>query len=221
MLELKHPYISVDYGGTRSYGGRQQSDGSRSMQKCGCGIVAAADVLLYLSRSSVENGKDSPALSPIRQADYEAFCRRLRTAYMPIIPHAGINGLGLMAGMELFFRRNALPYSAQWRFYNGDMWKKMSEMLEADMPVIMSVGPNFPCFWKNSRATLYEQAADGSFRSAALTKAHYVTATGMNDDWVRISSWGRMLYINRAEFERYTHEHSAGFLCSILYISHK
>ena len=72
MLELKHPYISVDYGGARSYGGRQQSDGSRSMQKCGCGIVAAADVLLYLSRSSVENGKDSPALSPIRQADYES-----------------------------------------------------------------------------------------------------------------------------------------------------
>ena len=48
-----------------------------------------------------------------------------------------------------------------------------------------------------------------------------MTVTGLDESWAQISSWGRLLYINRTEFDEYTKKHSAGFLCSILYIKHK
>ena len=50
MLTLKYPYISVSDGGLKSYGGDQGKSENATMRRCGCGVIAAADVLLYLSR---------------------------------------------------------------------------------------------------------------------------------------------------------------------------
>ena len=50
MLTLKYPYISVTDGSRRSYGGDQGKSENATMRSCGCGVIAAADVLLYLSR---------------------------------------------------------------------------------------------------------------------------------------------------------------------------
>ena len=43
--------------------------------------------------------------------------------------------------------------------------------------------------------------------------------TGMDENWLQISSWGRRYYINRAEFTDYVHRFSMNYLSSILYIS--
>ena len=94
-------------------------------------------------------------------------------------------------------------------------------MLTEDIPVIMAVGPNFPFFWQNNRTVLYTKDRDGNYHPSSSTKAHYVIVTGLDEGWAQISSWGKLLYINRAEFDEYTKKHSAGFLCSILYIKHK
>ena len=94
-------------------------------------------------------------------------------------------------------------------------------MLAEDIPVIMAVGPNFPFFWQNNRTVLYTKDDAGNYHPSSSTTAHYVTVTGLDEGWAQISSWGRLLYINRAEFDEYTKKHSACFLCSILYIKHK
>ena len=45
--KLKNNYISVDTGSVCSFGGSQLWF-DKMIQKCGCSLIAAADVLLYL-----------------------------------------------------------------------------------------------------------------------------------------------------------------------------
>ena len=91
-------------------------------------------------------------------------------------------------------------------------------MLSRDIPVILSVGPNFPVFWRKNRLPFYIRSADGSYRKAAATKGHFVTATGIDAAWVRISSWGREYYINRSEYEKYTKENSLYAFSNLLFL---
>ncbi len=225
MLRLRHPYISIISDGLLSYGGNQQSSENAMIGKCGCGIIAATDTLLYLCRYHLR--EPVPALRgladsfPMPARQYYDCISAMRRKYFPLIPHAGINGLMLMTGMEKFFRENEMPYRARWSMRRSDMWKKMESMLREDIPVIMSVGPNFPLFWGNHRAFFYQRGPDGELRPAARVKAHYFTVTGMDENWLKISSWGKRYYLNRREFERYVKEHSAGFVSNILYITKK
>ena len=222
MLALKHSYICVTDGSRISYGGDQGKSENATMRRCGCGVIAAADVLLYLSRRyDCFNNLSLDPTGAISSWEYEKLTSILRCRYFPLIPYAGMNGVALMAGMNLYFMRNRLPLSAEWRFFNHDIWERIAKMLADDIPVIMAVGPNFPFFWQNNRTVLYTKDGNGSYRPSSSAKAHYVTVTGLDESWVQISSWGRLLYINRAEFDEYTKKHSAGFLCSILYIKHK
>ena len=40
----------------------------------------------------------------------------------------------------------------------------------------------------------------------------------MDDEWLRISSWGRLYYLKRSEFEEYVHKYSLGFTSNILLV---
>lgn len=95
-----------------------------------------------------------------------------------------------MTGMNLYFMRNRLPLSAEWRFFNRDIWERIAKMLVEDIPVIMAVGPNFPFFWHNNRTVLYTKDSAGNYHQSSSTKAHYVTVTGLDESWAQISSWG-------------------------------
>ena len=46
MLSLQHPYISIALPHGKSYGGGQQLSRDAMLRRCGCGVVAAADLLL-------------------------------------------------------------------------------------------------------------------------------------------------------------------------------
>ena len=225
MLLLKHPYISVDTDNEPSYGGSQMRSASTTVQKCGCGIIAAFDTILYLSRwhpeCFISEFSDMLSLSSLPIEKYNEYISKLKKTYFPIIPHAGMNGLTLMVGMNLFFKRHRLPCSAVWCVSDRKIWGRVEEMLKNDIPVIMSVGPNFPLVWQNHKASFYVKSKDGYFVRAASVKAHYITVTGMDDEWLRISSWGRRYYLNRTEFEDYVSAFSAGFVSNILYIKIK
>lgn len=224
MLSLRHPYISVHVGALDSYGGGQQHSSSGMVNRCGCGIIAATDTLLYLCRyhmgvmpppfRSLENEKVLP--SPL----YDACILDMNHRFFPMIPYAGINGLMLMRGMERFFRKYHMPFSARWCFTRSGMWEKIERMLKNDIPVIMSVGPNFPVLWGKKRTSFYVPTPNG-LRAVTGARAHYFTVTGMDENWLRISSWGRLYYLNRSEFEAYVNQHSAGFISNILYIEKK
>ena len=91
-------------------------------------------------------------------------------------------------------------------------------MLRQDIPVIMSVGPNFPQIWGKRRVRFYVQSGPDGFTPAAGARQHYFTVTGMDENWLRISSWGRLYYLNRREFEEYVHQYSTGFASNILLV---
>lgn len=224
MLELQHPYISVDVHGKLSYGGGQQFSPDPMVRRCGCGIIAATDLLLYLSKWRARGAVDffdGLLDGPIPFPAYTACISRMNRRYFPMIPYSGINGLMLMAGMQRFFREQQMPYSARWCFSPGKLWTRTEDMLRRDIPVIMSVGPNFPKIWGNRRVRFYVRSVEGGFIPAAAARQHYFTVTGMDADWLQISSWGRLYYLNRREFADYIRHDSLDFVSNVLLVKQR
>ena len=225
MIGLQNPYISVEYAGRLSFGGDQMRCGDKVLRSCGCGVVAALDMLLYLNRwhsdVHIPEFANLCASSPLPQPAYEQVLERLRRAYFPLFYPFGMNGLALSLGMNLFFNRHALPYKARWSVPRAELWQRIGAMLERDLPVIMAVGPNFPRFWQKKGTNFFRLSPEGRYVPSVSVRAHFVTATRLDDEWVELSSWGSKYYMGREEFARYTKECSNSLLCSILYIEHK
>ena len=212
MLTLKKTYLQVENGGHLSYGGCQMRSDQAAIRKCGCGPVAALDLLHYLT--------DAEGCAPLPSAQYNEELRFLCRRYFPLIPNSGINGLMLCIGVNRLFRDRGLPYRTVWAASGEKLWERIREMLEHDLPVILSVGPNFPAVWEKEKLRFYIRHPNGCFRPAVSTRSHYISVTGMDDDWLRISSWGREYYISRREYEEYVRRHSAYLFSNILYIQH-
>ena len=225
MIGLQNPFISVDYYGRPSFGGDQRCCSGKVLQLCGCGVVAALDMLLYLNRwhsdVHIPEFANLCASSPLPQPAYEQALEKLRQAYFPLFYPFGMNGLALSLGMNLFFKRHTLPYKARWSVPRAELWLRMGVMLERDLPVIMAVGPNFPRFWQKRGTNFCRLLPEGRYVPSVSVRAHFITATGLDAEWVELSSWGSKYYMSRAEFVRYTRECSNSLLCSILYIEHK
>ena len=225
MIGLQHPYISLELQRNMSYGGGQQFSKSAMIRRCGCGVIAAADALIYLSRWHTNGAVDYFAGlledRPIPLSTYDRCIQNLSREYFPMIPYAGINGVMLMAGMEFFFRRHGMPYTARWCILHEKLWDRVKDMLCADIPVIMSAGPNFPMIWGERRVRFFVRNPAGHYIPASATKAHYFTITGLENDWLRISSWGRLYYLSREEFEEYVRRYSTSIASNILLIQRK
>ena len=210
MLGLKYPYLHVSDGVRLSYGGSQMRSGRAVIRKCGCGPVAAVDTIWYLEHRGQTEA--------VNLSDYNAVLSAYCSRYFPLIPPFGINGFVFAVGLNRLLFEHRLPYRAYWMLSGARLWARVEDMLSRDLPVILSVGPNFPAFWQNNRLHFYIKAPDGSYRKAAATKGHFVTATGIDSDWVRISSWGREYYINRCEYDRYTKDNSHYAFSNLLYL---
>ena len=126
--------------------------------------------------------------------------------------------LAFSVGMNRLLRAHGLPYRAVWMLSGARLWQRIEDMLGRDLPVILSVGPNFPAFWQNNRLPFYIRTQDGTYRRAAATKGHFVVATGIDDEWVQISSWGRAYYIKRSEYDDYTKENSLYAFSNLVYL---
>lgn len=207
VLGLQKNYVQVNCSGRLSYGGSQMWSPSETIRVCGCGPVAVLDTLLYLRQ---QQG------SPISQEEYNKKLERLSRRYMPLIPPFGANGLLVAAGMNMLLREYHLPYRAFWAVSRRKFWTRMEDLLRQDLPVIFSIGPNFPAVWSKHRLTFYGKKPDGTFVPVSSAKAHYITATGMDEEWLRISSWGRQYYIKRSEYDEYVRKYSASLVSNIL-----
>lgn len=225
-VQLKNPYISVSSGSYVSYGGNQMCSGNKTERTVGCGVVAALDLFLYLSRYHRGPEQTGRALSlpdawPMDQQQYLALLRFFRKRYFPLIPGHGINGLSLAIGVNAYFIKNRIPFLALWGVPYGKLWTTIRAMLEQDIPVIFSVGPNFPVFWHHHKLRFYIRRVDGAYIPGPQTHAHYVTITGMDEQWLQIASWGRRYYIRREEYMDYVKNHSARLVSNILHIRKK
>lgn len=196
--ELTRPYPGVQTGAALSCGGDQNWFPDQNFRDCGCGIVACADTLLYLRG---ETG--------LAQEKYIRYVNSLRH-FFPLIPHHGIDGLRLALGLNACLRRDGLRLRAHWCASGARFWDRLARQLADDLPAIIAIGPNFPRFWGTERLPLYQKTEEGYVESNR-TSAHFLTVTGLDDEWMRVSSWGRELYIERAAYERYMRRQGALF----------
>lgn len=225
IIQLKNIYPGIGQRGHISYGGNQRWLESPVLQRCGCGVVAALDLVRYLhlyhpgcAASFFTGVENTPSLP--RQV-YDLCAVRMHKGYVPVLWPLGTNGLSLAAGMNRYFRRYNLPLRARWGLTHQQIWPHIEEMLRQDIPVILSIGNNFPRMWRREKAVLYQKTADESLRESCRVRAHFVTVTGIDAKWMQISSWGRLYWISRQEYEYFCRRQSNSMLCNILYITHK
>lgn len=219
-FELRHPYIQVEDRGLPSYGGSQRKGRYTHMRRWGCGVIAGADLLFYLSRhhAGCKAGifADAPSSGPVSIDWYNDHIDELRRRFLPVIPYHGINGLALAFGLNCYFRKYDIPLRARWGIRAGKLWNRIDQLLADDIPVIFSIGQSFPRFWSKDKLGFYPAPDREHNQPAARTRAHYVTVTGADEQWLRISSWGKEYYINKTEFCDYVSQHSSTILSSIL-----
>lgn len=206
-MKLERPYVRISSEEGQSYGGSQNWFPGASFRACGCGVIACADTLLYLT-----------GRTELTRGEYMDYVNQLRR-YFPLIPYRGIDGLRLAVGMNLCLSREGLPYRARWSASAGLFWERLSSQLMCGLPVIIAIGPNFPIFWGKDTLPLYRRSGDGYVLSTR-TKGHFLTVTGLDDGWMRVSSWGRELYISRGDYENYRKKQGS-LLTSLLYMTHK
>ena len=213
---LRHPYVSVE----SSYGGSQSWLANRVMSQSGCGVVAAGDVLLYLGmhrRGCRTEGIHGLFYSDgrISRARYEQYLKELGRRYFPVLPYLGMPFWVLTMGLNRYFRRNGIRLGARWGVLPWNLEKRMEEMFRQDLPVILSIGPNFPPFFRKQKLRLYEKEENGSYRHVTQTRAHYVVATGFEKGKLRISSWGKCYYIDWEEYKEYLWKKSNPWMTNI------
>lgn len=207
MLSLTKDYIRIECNGKLSYGGSQMWSPDPKVRICGCGPVAVLDTILYLTGRQQQ---------PLSLEEYNRELAILSCKYFPLIRPFGTNGILLAAGMNRLLRKYALPYRAFWAISGIKFWSRVEELLKQDLPVIFSVGPNFPAIWRKERLTFYVKWKDGNYYPASSAKSHYITATGIDDTWLRISSWGKEYYINRQEYNDYIRKYSTSIVSNVL-----
>ncbi|MBQ7707498.1 MAG: hypothetical protein IJT72_06950 [Lachnospiraceae bacterium] len=184
---LKSEYISVD----GSFGGNQRwlrvdEKKANTLSDYGCGLISANDVLLYISDLPVAPSKDK----------YIAAIRDMNRRYFRVLPFLGLSGILMSFYMKLYLflhkKHFKSRYKVRWRVSSRKILTKISEMLENDIPVVLSVGP---CFIRGRKKELplysLKQQISGntvdavnhenhvSFEQINSVKDHYVNVTGI------------------------------------------
>ena len=220
-MELMHSYPAVEAAGGTSFGGDQRASSDPAMRRCGCGVVAAADLLLYLHRwhddCYLPPLRSVPKEAALKQEQYEKILFRLRQKYIPILYPFGTNGFALAAGLNRFFKHCHVSIRTHWGVPSALFWETMEQMLDEDLPVILSVGMNFPRVWEEKRLNFYR----GNGENPTIThrvRAHFVVVTGLDGEWMQIATWGQMRYIRRAEYDEFRKQHSGTLLSNLMYL---
>lgn len=199
------------------FGGNQAWCDKEYMRKSGCGVVACANIILYRKMNTNDFDCDIEEYS-IQKDNYMQFVEYLRKYYLPVIPGIGMNGIHMSIGMNLYFIKNHMKMIATWGCFHWTIWDKIQKMLDEDLPVVMSIGPNFPNLWGKHKLQLYVKKGS-EYEAKESVKAHFVTVTAINSEWVEISSWGRKFYINKKQYEEYVKKHSNWLFSNILIIN--
>lgn len=218
--KLKNPYIAVMADERLSYGGNQGWGKQKSLSKYGCGVIAGTDLLLYLGlhKNYCQRKEFKTEENGIWEMEiYMEIVKAMKRKYLPVIPGLGMPGWVLSGGINRYFRINRIPLKISFGVFRRNLRNRISAMLAHDIPVILAVGPNFPIPVKKYKLPYYEKTGE-TYRRAGQMAAHFVTITGMEGQWVRISSWGKKYYINLGEYEEYVRKHSCFFTSNIFYV---
>lgn len=206
---LSHPFWPVRISSGEAYGISQQWSSMPVLRGWGCGTAAALMLLGYLHRYHAD-GQSAPwELFPEvpEKEDCRVLLDTVGKRYFPVLPRYGMNGFSLAFCLNRYFRRFRMPYTAWWRSVR--VIPVLRRMLAADIPVIFSVGPDFPLLWQKHPLELYAHIGDKT--PVQKVRAHYMVATGLENGWLRLSSWGREYYLPIAAWEEH-HKYHSGYL---------
>ncbi|MBR5490588.1 MAG: hypothetical protein IKV79_04885 [Oscillospiraceae bacterium] len=220
-IRLSSPIISLVGKGDDTFGGNQRLFDNPTMRGYGCGVIAAADLLYYLALTRPDYATPYTGVARSNYLSFEQYsrmCARLRASFMPIIPRFGKTGPALAAGLNMYFSRYSIPYRARWCIGHDKLFDRIEDMLSRDIPVIFSVGANFPIFWGKKKVNLYTRSPEGEMRPTAGTKAHFMTVVGLSEDYFHVSSWGKEYFISRKEYADYVKAHGSTVTSNIMYI---
>lgn len=170
-------------------------------------MISTVDVLLHIEETE-----------QLTEKKYIEFAKKIWLHYLPVIPGFGTNGLTLMSGINRYFRKQRLPYKAFWSISGRKMLSRIDRMLSENIPVILSVGPNFPNIFGKRKLNFYTKTNDQKYIPAAKTKAHFVTVTGRDGIYLQISSWGKEYYIDIREYREYVKHYSSPLVSNIICI---
>lgn len=190
-MEHKKDFVRIiDEDGQTYYGGNQSWLKSNQMRRVGCGIVAAANVVLYLQGSY-----------EVTKAEFTQMAEKL-SKRMPVIPFLGMNGVMVGILLTHYFRKIIPNLRARCRFIPINFYKRIKKQLESGHPVILAIGRNFPILGGKRKLNLYIRNS-GKYEKSQEVSAHFVTITDLDDKWVTVSSWGKKYYINRKELTQF------------------
>lgn len=204
MEKLDNNFIKVyDTDGQVYYGGAQRWFKKKYVRSSGCGVIAVANLLLYLQ------GKRE-----ITVQDYMKFADDLKKR-MPIIPGFGMNALMLSICLNRCLRKSGIKKKSIPKLTPIRFFGKIEKMLAEGTPVILALGRDFPLIWRRSKVDLWADR-DGAKKHVKDVSAHFVTVTGIDEDWLTISSWGQKLYISRKELSEFAWKKSTWILTNII-----
>lgn len=230
MIHLRNPYICINDNGKISFGGNQGWFSDKKLSRFGCGLVGIGDVILYLARTGRMNRMAANlSLSSQKICNKEEYLRYLEEIqkkyfYVSYLIR-GKTGFGLAIGFNLLSIRHKSPYRAVWGVPSGKIHAAVLKSLERDIPVLFSVGANFPLIFGKRGINLYVKQ-DGNYLKSTVTHKHYMTITGIVwedelGEMLQISSWGREYYVSWKEYEEYIRQYSLSLLTNILFITEK
>ncbi|MEG2083800.1 MAG: hypothetical protein RRY38_04280, partial [Oscillospiraceae bacterium] len=203
---------SLSFGGDQSWFSNNAAGRDGTIAKYGCGVIAAADLLLYIARSR-ENcatallAGEIPRREDIERAQYEHFLRNLSRHALRPLPPFGLMGSAVAACVNRRFCECRVRLRSEWRFFAlmSKPLEAIREQLSRDIPVIMTIPP-FPL--KINSLLLARELPCGDAPSAAVRynarSGHFVTAVALHEQkgaiTLEISSWGRRYYIDWCEY---------------------
>lgn len=212
----------------------------------GCGTIAIADTFLYWALQDGNKNTDKTKMcldeSPKTKDTYLDYVRIINSKYTNTPRWLGVIGPDMAAALQMYSFKSKFDYRASWKFNlsDQDMEQLIVKMLNNDMPVIFSVGPNTQNLSGDKEVSLNKQIKRGDagydsainalyqYKPARSTKGHYMTITGIIYDentenkneaiMLHISSWGEEYYISYKEYREYVHDIGDKFTSSLLYV---
>lgn len=226
----KRDYVKVKNMNLVSCGGNQSWCKSKKLQKVGCGVIALADVSIYLAEQNPNMMTD--AIRRINKPnglynknDYLDYVKFFYTHFVVLLLGRGMPGIAMQHAMNRYFLLNDIGLKANWKYFLSDdkMMKDIRHLIRKNKPVILSIGSNSPKFWGKAGIPFYVYK-DGELKESIkkAVNSHYVVVIGVTEikgkEYLVVSSWGKEYYINYQEYREYIRQHGNRITSSILYI---
>ena len=248
-------FFSVDYAGkegwlnydntTISYGGNQGWFFDDSTEQCnswldngyviqnnGCGLISPSDTLLYLALSDQKFSTfdtelvEIDSFGNVTYDSYQDYIKCMNFCWFEIFRGIGVNGISIANGINQYSGRYQLGLKANWNISKNDLLLKIQKMLDCDIPVTFSIGPQSKYgkgIWFYDWIPLENDQYNFQVESYRyIVTGHYATITGLliddikNQKILEISSWGKRFYVNFDEYLNYV-----GVTSNIVYIRNK